>query len=307
VLIELRYESFRRNGPRRDEQVFAGFSKWAWSKAGKWRWYSWKITYGGQTGDSLWAYDGRFKWEFSSPGGDPPKSPRSVKVDSFIPPRDYSEFSWIRAPYFCIAFHAGDGGQGFQWLDEHIDAGNVRLAGTETVGGRKLPVLELSVPYFDLDNDGNRVLAHGQPHRLTVDPEHGYLVSRNEHSGEIHVTEEFQRVAVTGSPDVWFPAKGRYEAWHKGKLQNRMRWKVQSVKLNEQLDDALFQPKIPPGTEIKDQTRGNVFTPKRPPAEPSVQDRIQLWLAWLVGAAVAAACGWMIVRTWKHLRRSIDN
>lgn len=309
VLFESKSENFRKDRPPRESQACRYFGKWAWSESGKYRRYWWTITYGGRVSDSLMAHDGRFSFELSSPGGDPPKAPDRVLIRAYQGSRDLSDFSWFRTPYFCIAFHAGDGGVGFQWLDEHIDAGNVTLAGTEIVGGRNLPVLKLPVSYFKLDNNGNRVLTHGRPHRLTIDPDHGYLVKKHEYlvdsaerSGEIHVTEEFRRVPLPGAPDVWFPAKGYEEGLSNGELQYRSRWEVHSVKLNEKLDDSLFHPKIPPGTKIEDRTPDRAFTPKPSPPEPSRSERIQYWLAWLIGAAVAAACVWMVVRTWKQLR-----
>jgi hypothetical protein len=264
-----------------------------WSKSGKHRMY-WKPDERVAKG-SLWSYDGRYRFTFDSVRGDPPKDADRVRIEEIKPSRGFSALFLVArdAPHLGMVV---TGERNYTWLDELIEVGNVRLAGTEILAGRKLPVLELLT--------GTECVGFRQPQRITVDPFHGYLVKKHERCGEIYVTEEFREISP---PGVWFPVKGYFETWHKGDLQYRTNWQVQSVKLNEQLDDALFHPKIPAGAKIDDHTRGNVFTPKPPPAEPSVRDRIQLWLAWLVGAAVAAACGWMIVRTWKHLRRSIDN
>jgi hypothetical protein len=76
---------------------------------------------------------------------------------------------------------------------------------------------------------------------------------------------------------------------------------VTEVDVNADFDDVLFHPTIPTDTKVYDSTTARTYR-QGESLNPTEQDKPQLWLAWLVGAAVAAACVWMIVRTWKQLR-----
>lgn len=262
------------------------YSHWVWTRSGKSRLY-YKRTVDGVVDESLLAFDGRYTFEFESPEGDPPNRARRVRIGNRRLSPDLL-FLAAQAPHLGIVV-AGEGK--WTWLDRLIDRGKVSFVGTEDSQGRKLPVLELST--------GLRCVNGRRRHRITVDPMHGFLPLKHEFCEEIYLTEEFRKVAP---PGVWFPVKGSHESWHNGRLQHRMRWEVQSVKLNEQLDEALFHPKIPAGTIIEDHTREQAFR-SRPSAgnassEPEIQ---QVLVAWLVGIGLAVLCVWLCVRSWKRV------
>ena len=288
--LQARWRSTRIIENERTSRTWNDFTDWAWSKTGKTRRY-YRSTTNGKTTDYLNAHGERYRFHFDSPGGDPPKTPGRVRIAGYVPSRSralgsLAVVAW-NVPHFGLAWWSGSRST---WLDEMIDGGHVRLAGTEMWDGRKLPVLEVSSGR----NDGRR-------HRITVDPQHGFLVKKSEFYGNTYIIEEFRKISP---PGVWFPVKGFSIERHVAEREDRTRWRVTSIELNVKFDESLFLPKIPPGSNIEDFTRGRVFTPKPPPKEASPHDRIQMWLAWMIGVAFAAAGVWICVRTWRVLRSS---
>lgn len=273
---------------RRDSLPADVLKNWIWTEAGQRREYWRYTTNSGQVSDLLTTYDGRFKFEFPSPGGDPPKDPDSVRITTDGLKRVLVQ---LFPPHFVCEFveDAETGVPHGLALDELIDRGRVRRAGTEAFQGRRLPVLEFLRPQETLV-------------RITVDPAYGYLtrkfeIDRGKGNGlEVHINDEFRRVSP---PGIWFPVKGRSEYWLKGRLHDRQFWRVHTVKLNEDLDDSLFHPVVPGGTRVLDYTTGRQFSAIRP--HPEEEQHPLEWLAWTVVLLAAAATAALCVRSWRRL------
>ena len=280
-----------KSKPRsRDGRIALFITQWTSDLTGKYRKYTWHVGYSGNIGESLETSDGKQRYRYMLSGDGLPGSRLSVRVREETSDRGYC----LPLSSLCyFSTYKPLVREKIKWLDELIHEGRVELAGMETIDGREMPRLNVAWP----DN---------HPKQIVLDPQHGFLPRRLRSGREPALSgtdiTAYQRI---DPPGIWFPVKGFFSSWRDGKLRDRQPWQVLSVQLNEELDETVFQPKLPEGARVAD-WHGNPLNPgEQPPAK--TDDDSPDWIEWtLLLLVIIAGLLWGI-QIWRRRIAGLDS
>lgn len=288
--------------------IVSGFH-WTWSKDGRFRLFEWKHAKGKYVSDRLMTFDGRHYYTIKKPHGDPPTNLDDIVRRKPMSGRRRGLITPLALLHRMNGVRAGD-----RTLSEILRAPSGPDGRFEATNDRGLVRLKFTLPrvtYPEGLHGGSRPSAGPAPPperqppaavlstetmTVTLDPKYGYLPREVKTEVGRHVVTEFKFLE---GPGIWVPVKGTFTR----SSGNERAWEIKDVEVNAELDEYHFLPPIPEGTPIKEGGKTIPYEdPVKKAREQARMQRIQWWLAWIVGILFAAAAVWMCVRIVRNVR-----